>query len=450
MFTMHIKLIVGALVLLAVGGGSYVYVENGSKSEAPSEGVVVDTAGSIMVTVLADDVFISQKGSLDVVKVNKQATTSVGATIRTSSTGRALITSLDKRMVLDSDTQITIPAENNEKVSTIVLLGGSIWSRVEKIFERGEYFEIKTQNTVAAVRGTSFNVTYQDGITTVEVEESAVAVTPIDETSGEPELDKMVVTSVGEKAVMKHRAEKMLVSKMTKDDTERAWFKFNKQLEEKRIKEVKEKEEREDKRDKGDSENKKDSVEAAKKRLNEANESLKESLREKANEKAKLLQSKTETETETKKQEEKKGKEKKEKEVLQGEEQKIQATSSSESETSKRKKKNDDNKSEEEQEEKEKSDSRLDKVELKDISPSKISEKSSETLTLQGQGLSRTVGVFLTRKGLESSISLRFKIVDDTTITFLLSGAIKPDVYTVVVANDQEQGASLKEALTIF
>lgn len=222
------------LVLVAIGvlGGGGAALYQSSRTEVvPSqpEETATTTASTITVTTLAKEVFISQKSSLDVLKVEKSATTSTGSTVRTSATGRALLETSQKKIVLDHDTQITIPAENNAQVSSIVLLGGSIWSRVEKIFEKGEYYEIQTQNTVAAVRGTSFNVKYVNGVTTVLVDTSAVAVTPIDPATGARLEEKTVIIPEGKKAVVDAKGS-AVVSDITVADKANEWYQFNAKL----------------------------------------------------------------------------------------------------------------------------------------------------------------------------------------------------------------------------
>ncbi len=392
MFTMHIKLIISAFLLLVAGGGvAYVYSATDAESVSPTESTDVSESGVIHITVLANDVFLTQKGSLTVVKIDKEATTSVGATIRTSATGRALIEAPDKTMTLDFDSQITIPAVNNTKVNTVILLSGSLWARVEKIFEKGEYFEIRTQDTVAAVRGTSFGASYKNNITTVLVAESKVAVTPLNKETGELAVEKEVLVTAGEKAVKKENADPV-VSKQTTTDKD-AWYEFNINAKF----EVKKSETNDSKSDV------RASVETTgqTKTVEKATEIIPKTL---DSEPTKTLEETSKTSDTT-----------------------TGGSSSS-------------------------SVSPLPpgKIELKELSPKSAKEKSLETFTLTGRGFSHAVGVFLTQEGNEKTHKPSFKVVDDATITFTLPTDSLTGTYNVVVASDSEEGATLDESLIVF
>ena len=83
-----------------------------------------------------------------------------GTNVKTNTSGRALIEgSANHTTLLDYNTQITITEDSKtENKTKIALLSGAIWARLEKVFDKGEYYEIKTSNIVASVRGTSFRV----------------------------------------------------------------------------------------------------------------------------------------------------------------------------------------------------------------------------------------------------------------------------------------------------
>jgi hypothetical protein len=85
--------------------------------------------------------------------------------LKTSHDGRALIEGTHTAVV-DSDTEIVLASLNiEEKRTGMVLELGKIWSRAEKLFDKGEFYEIETKNAHAVVRGTSFGVGYRDETT---------------------------------------------------------------------------------------------------------------------------------------------------------------------------------------------------------------------------------------------------------------------------------------------
>lgn len=215
MTRMKIAFLLGVVLVLGV----VVVNWSGSDDIAPRQ------ADTIVVTVLAPDVWITEPGGNEVL-VAGSATTTAGSTVRTSQTGRALIALPSKQLTLDRDTTLILPADERGSVSRVKLVQGSLWSRVEKIFEQGESYEVETETMVAAVRGTSFNVTYRDRMATVMVTESSVAVTPRDPATGALREDAHVVVDEGEKAVQQSDGEPV-VSDLTDTDRADSWFEFN-------------------------------------------------------------------------------------------------------------------------------------------------------------------------------------------------------------------------------
>ncbi len=154
------------------------------------------------------------------------ATTTIGSTVRTSATGRALIAMPSKQLTLDHETTLVLYGDERGSVNRVRLVNGGMWSRVAKIFEQGEYYEVETETMVAAVRGTAFNVTYRDGVSAVMVTESTVAVTPRDEETGAPRTEASVLVIDGQKVVQEDALE-LRVDALTEDDRADSWFEFN-------------------------------------------------------------------------------------------------------------------------------------------------------------------------------------------------------------------------------
>ncbi|MEA2701419.1 MAG: FecR protein [Candidatus Parcubacteria bacterium] len=179
----------------------------------------------INVTTLHSDVFIKE-GDADFRQIGEQATTTGSSTIRTSDTGRALIeSSAAHRTLVDYSSEIVL-RESAGKRTKVELLTGAVWSRLAKVFDSGEYYEIKTGNAVAAVRGTSFGMWYSSGMTTLVVLEGSVAFSATDPMTGLAIPGTEVLVDAGQKAVCDEDG-KITVTSLTKADYALPWVLFN-------------------------------------------------------------------------------------------------------------------------------------------------------------------------------------------------------------------------------
>jgi hypothetical protein len=78
---------------------------------------------------------------------------------------------------LEEDTQITIQTLSDGGFqSRIELIFGDVWSKVSRVLGTGQYYEVQTKETVAAVRGTVFRVSYRNHKTKVQGIEHTVRV----------------------------------------------------------------------------------------------------------------------------------------------------------------------------------------------------------------------------------------------------------------------------------
>ncbi len=179
------------------------------------------------ITPLQSQVSIKESPNAQAKVIEKPVSIVPVSTISTSASGRALIESgYGHSTILDSDSMLTISQHEDEGRKTVLsLLSGATWSRIQKVFEKGEFYEIQTHNTVAAVRGTSFGVQYRNNISTLFVTEGKVVFAALDE-SGKAVAGTEVVVSAGEKA---HRNgnQKIIVEAITKEDKNSDWYKYN-------------------------------------------------------------------------------------------------------------------------------------------------------------------------------------------------------------------------------
>jgi hypothetical protein len=153
-----------------------------------------------------------------------------GEEVVTDSTGRGIIESLSGSVtVVDYSTRFKIN-KNREKPAeeSIFLSSGNLWSRVSKVFGKGEFYEIETKNAVAIVRGTSFGVSYINKNTIIKVTEGKVFVVPVSTTTRERFYDKGIFVSLGYKAIVDENL-KISISEITSNDKKDPWYIYNNQ-----------------------------------------------------------------------------------------------------------------------------------------------------------------------------------------------------------------------------
>src|SRR3990167_1976690 len=195
--------------------------------EAVTESAVVNVSPALATTLAPDMTLITTNNSKPQT-VGSSTPIYVGDTLATSRTGRGLLQWTNgTTALLDYDTKLTL--EENDRTGTHVrgsLGAGTIWTRVEKVFGKGEYYEIKTQNAVAVVRGTSFGISYKGGITALHVATGTVNLIPADPSTGEPLEDKKVLVSGENKATVDDSG-LVSVSPFTAADRKAPWYLYN-------------------------------------------------------------------------------------------------------------------------------------------------------------------------------------------------------------------------------
>jgi hypothetical protein len=160
--------------------------------------------------------------------VEKELIAKSGDVVKTYNTGRGIIDyGSGTRSIIDYDSDVLIGLGNeNQSTISLVLTKGQAWSRVKKILGAGEFYEIKTQNAVAVVRVTEFNVSFKDGITNVLVASGTVQVVPRDPVFGEEISDKAVYVNAGEVATV-DKSLIVTVRKITSAEKQSGWYLFN-------------------------------------------------------------------------------------------------------------------------------------------------------------------------------------------------------------------------------
>jgi hypothetical protein len=161
--------IIGFFVVLAI-----VAIIKIRPNSSQQEGVASEQYRLI---VLAGDVTLKRSGAADVA-VTDTIEVMAGDQITTSVTGRARLRWPNGTLTtIEEDSKITISElSDGGSRSRIELIFGDMWSRVTRILGSGEYYEVQTQDTVAAVRGTTFRTTYRNRKARVQTLESKVRV----------------------------------------------------------------------------------------------------------------------------------------------------------------------------------------------------------------------------------------------------------------------------------
>ena len=182
----------------------------------------------ITVNPLEPTVSITQSTTTDFSEIKETVKTSVGSKIKTGSVGRALIeSSSNHQTLIDYNTEVTVSDDSKkEKKTKIALASGAVWARLSKVFDSGEYYEVKTGNAVATVRGTSFGVWYRNGFTTVVVTEGSIYLSAVDPNTGEVIPNTEVIVKAGQKATL-GKDGKISISKITSFDKQEPWYIYN-------------------------------------------------------------------------------------------------------------------------------------------------------------------------------------------------------------------------------
>jgi len=221
---MKINLSIVVVVVVVVVAVAAFFLLQGE--EAATEPAI--TASPALATTLAPDMTLITASSSQPQTVGSSTPTYVGDTLTTSHTGRGLLQMANgTATLLDYDTKLTL--EENDSTGTHVssFLGtGAAWARVEKVFGKGEYYKIETQNAVAIVRGTSFGISYKDDITTLHVATGIVDIMPVDPSTGAPLKDKEVIVSGENKATVDDSG-LVSVSPFTAADRKSPWYLYN-------------------------------------------------------------------------------------------------------------------------------------------------------------------------------------------------------------------------------
>ena len=210
-----IYIILGILII-----GGLIWALSASKRDLGGE------ASRAQVSVLEKTLWLGASKETAVEVEDDKTEAETGSYLKTGEKGRALIELGNAKSLMDYNSEIVLTAKTEEG-GIISLLTGATWSRVEKLFDKGEYHEIKTKNTVASVRGTSFGMDYDSlqNLSELFVATGTVAFSALD-LNGNIIATSTVYVEGGEKA--RRMADgRISVTALTEEDMKEEWYLYN-------------------------------------------------------------------------------------------------------------------------------------------------------------------------------------------------------------------------------
>jgi len=175
-------------IVIIVFAGIFFYANRNGASQAEK---ALKPGERIWIEVLAKAVSIRHGDELTGLKTGD----ALGAneTIVVSHEGLANIHFPDGSVArVDADTELTLEeaecgsGDGGSLKVRVFLKMGRFWSKIIKLSTPESFWEVKTSNAVAAVRGTAFGVEYTQGRTMIIGSQNEVAVTAIDPQNGQP------------------------------------------------------------------------------------------------------------------------------------------------------------------------------------------------------------------------------------------------------------------------
>lgn len=221
-------------ILVFIGGatGFYVYEKGDTSSSVtsstPSELSATSTV-SAKATVIKKNLSLRMSGEAEEELISSSKEVAEGDELKTSSNGRGIVEmSNGSTAVLDYDSSMVITTLNASGTQTsLALSNGSVWAQVKKVFGQGEFFEIRTQNAVAVVRGTSFGVTtHKDGSSTIFVSKGLVKLTPIDPVTKKELPNKAIEVSAGAKGMVSPNGA-VTKTNLSQKEKQSEWYLYN-------------------------------------------------------------------------------------------------------------------------------------------------------------------------------------------------------------------------------
>ena len=193
-------LISGILVgIVAITAAFFAISRNKTSEVSPSP-----LGSRFVLAVLEPEVLLKNLADTDFAEVNKETDVREGDQIKTDQTGRASILYPNGHIAdLGVSSTLTLKnLQNKGSQSILRLIAGSVRSKLQNILNKGDFYQVETENMVASVRGTDFLVTFFADISTVLVYENEVEVQAVDPKTGQPIEGGFIKLFAGEKTLI--------------------------------------------------------------------------------------------------------------------------------------------------------------------------------------------------------------------------------------------------------
>lgn len=233
-----IIIIVGAFFLISKINAPSSEIELGGNTK--DNGLETEEVAPTWVEILAGAAYLRQDGG-NLVGLKTGDEIPSGSVVVTDEKGLVIIHLPDgSSLQLDVSSEVRFDEADYDSSSDtlrvkVALTAGRIWSKIIELATPESYWEIKTTNAVAAVRGTAFGMEYAEGETQIIGSENTVQVQPVDPGNGEVINDNVAqvtgnkILSIRHDASAALKAKRIILAKEVRDLApeflERPWVK---------------------------------------------------------------------------------------------------------------------------------------------------------------------------------------------------------------------------------
>jgi hypothetical protein len=165
-YLIGLVVLAGAIIgVMTLSSKDQVAIQGESSSPSPSGSLEQGLLLSVQSTVE-----LKRAGQTSYQVVDRSTSISQGDAVRTNTTGRARIKWPNGTItVVEEDSEIVITTlQDGGNKSSIQLVLGDVWAKVNRVLGTGEYYEIESDDAVAAVRGTVFRMRHRNKETSVQ------------------------------------------------------------------------------------------------------------------------------------------------------------------------------------------------------------------------------------------------------------------------------------------
>ena len=173
-----------AIIIVLAGGFFLMKNKNGDQFKIFGSSLEALANNGVIVEVLKGQVTVNLGGQEKVLSAPLNQEIDKDATLTTAAASQAnIIFPSGSSARLDENTTVKLTdfSDSDQSIGIKLRLeGGNLWSRVQRLADKETNYEVETSNTVAVVKGTSFNIFYKDGKTKLEVLANTVSLKAID------------------------------------------------------------------------------------------------------------------------------------------------------------------------------------------------------------------------------------------------------------------------------